>query len=219
MTCYDGYFIRPSPPGTEVKALEESLVRVAGKGAIASWAPTGFGVASGHDILERGLYLALFDSQITQLGPATTEAKRYLAANTNLHPDLLDTFVLLGDPATRLNVLKPTAVTASDFIAAPGTRAIVLTWNTALETNMIGFNIYRAPAAGGNPQRLNPELIPAKAAGQMEGAAYRFDDAQCQAGVEYRYWLEVVELGGASERLGPVEATWLNTVLLPLVLR
>ena len=40
-----------------------------------------------------------------QIGPATTQAKLYLFANTSSYLDLLDTYLLFGDPATSLNVL------------------------------------------------------------------------------------------------------------------
>ena len=105
MTCLEGYFIHPSLPNLDFSSVGEALVRVHGKGAIASWSPTGKGVASGHELLSQGLYTAIFQDDVTQLGPATTLAKFYLAANTGGHPELLDTYLLFGDPATRLNVL------------------------------------------------------------------------------------------------------------------
>ncbi len=51
MTCLEGYFIWPGYP-----ALAETFVRLPTTGAIASWSPTGLGLATGHDYLHRGLY-------------------------------------------------------------------------------------------------------------------------------------------------------------------
>ena len=105
MTCLEGYFVRATPPGEDYSSLAEALVRLPTTGAIASWSATGQGIATGHDYLHRGLYEAIFQEDIIELGPATTYAKHYLAAGTPWYRDLLDTYLLFGDPATRLNVL------------------------------------------------------------------------------------------------------------------
>ncbi|HHE73213.1 MAG TPA: hypothetical protein ENL34_13130, partial [Chloroflexi bacterium] len=102
MTCWEGYYIRPSSPDRDYSALAEAIVRLPTTGAIASWSATGFGLAHGHDYLNRGLFEALFWKDITALGPATTYAKLYLADNSAGYDDLLDTYLLFGDPATRL---------------------------------------------------------------------------------------------------------------------
>ena len=100
MACMDGSFdLLPGP------ALAESMTIAAGKGAIGSFSSTGWSVASGHDYLHEGLYLALFEDGIIGVGAATTQAKFYLYANTAGHRDLIDTFMLFGDPALKLNVL------------------------------------------------------------------------------------------------------------------
>jgi hypothetical protein len=99
MTCQEGYFIWPNFP-----SLAESLVRARDKGAIASFSPSGFGLASGHDLLAQGLYHAFFSDGTTQFGPATTFAKYYLDTNGPGYLDLIDTYNLFGDPATRLKI-------------------------------------------------------------------------------------------------------------------
>jgi uncharacterized repeat protein (TIGR01451 family) len=105
MTCLDGFYIRPSPAGLDYSSLAEVVVRASDRGAIASWSPTGMGVASGHDYLNQGLFLALFADDLVRLGPATTEAKLYLYSQTGLYRELLDTYALFGDPATALDVV------------------------------------------------------------------------------------------------------------------
>jgi uncharacterized repeat protein (TIGR01451 family) len=105
MTCLEGAYQNPRFVG-----VGESVVRLSGRGAIASWSPTGLGVATGHDYLHRGFYDALFNWDVSRLGPATTAGKLYLFTNAQAGDgsprfrDLLDTYVLLGDPATRINV-------------------------------------------------------------------------------------------------------------------
>ncbi len=99
MTCQEGYFQLP-----EKSALAEVAVRKAQGGAVASWSPTGFGLATGHDLLERGFMLAVYHEDMPIMGPATQRGKLYLYENASAgrHDDLMDTFMLFGDPALRI---------------------------------------------------------------------------------------------------------------------
>jgi len=107
MTCLEGYFIAPSLANFDLSSLGESIVRAENKGAIASWSPSGMDVAEGHEYLNKGLYSAVFDDGVTQIGPATTQAKYNLYNNTSSYRTLIDTYILFGDPATELHVLDP----------------------------------------------------------------------------------------------------------------
>ncbi|MDH7486773.1 MAG: C25 family cysteine peptidase [Anaerolineae bacterium] len=99
MTCLEGYFHEAA-----YEAFGEADVRLPGGGAVASWSPTGLGLASGHDLLEQGLFLALFRGGVQELGAATTAGKLYLLANSpaGKYDDLVETYTLLGDPALRV---------------------------------------------------------------------------------------------------------------------
>jgi uncharacterized repeat protein (TIGR01451 family) len=119
LTCLEGYYIHPSAPERDRSSFAESIVRVAGGGAIASWSPTGLGVSTGHDLLEKGLFQAIFFDGVHQVGPATTRAKLHLYANSGGYRELLDTYLLFGDPALHLNVLK-TDVGISKTVDPPG---------------------------------------------------------------------------------------------------
>lgn len=107
MTCLDGYFIWPKPAVGDYSSLGELVVRLDEAGAIASFSPAGFGVAHGHDYLERGLFRAIFAPFPTDLGLATLRAKLYLNENTTGFSDLIETYTLFGDPATRLQTVEP----------------------------------------------------------------------------------------------------------------
>lgn len=96
MTCYDGYFQFPG-----LMSVSEGMVRQAAGGAIASWAPSGQGVATRHDVLDRGFFEAVMEQNVRRIGDATLFAKAKLLANGG-GLDLLDTYNLLGDPATLL---------------------------------------------------------------------------------------------------------------------
>ena len=99
MTCFTGFFHHP-----EYGTLDESLLRLSGGGAIATWSPSGLGVATGHDHLYQGFYRAVFTNGTDQLGPATLYAKMRLYSQAPAHADLLDTYHLFGDPAMALNL-------------------------------------------------------------------------------------------------------------------
>ena len=103
MTCYDGYFINPHVSSGH--SLGESFVRASGKGAAASWSPTGLGIASGHDLLDRGFLASVLLGGEVDLGGATMAGKLALWS-AGLHLDLVDTYILFGDPALRINLLE-----------------------------------------------------------------------------------------------------------------
>jgi len=96
MTCYTSQFSYP-----DSDTLDESLLRRAGGGAVATWGPTTLGLVGGHEILHQKLFDAVFQNGIAELGAATEAAKAYLRP---VYSDLHDTFILLGDPAMDLNL-------------------------------------------------------------------------------------------------------------------
>jgi hypothetical protein len=96
MTCFTGAFQRPEP------TLDEALVTLPGGGAAAVWGATGLGVSTGHGYLSEGFFRNTFDHEADTVGEAALAGKLALFANGQ-HLDLMDTFVLLGDPALRLN--------------------------------------------------------------------------------------------------------------------
>lgn len=96
MTCFTSTFHRPEP------TLDASLVRLPGGGAVATWGPTGLGVSTGHGKLDEGFFQAVFADNADTVSQAALAGKVALAA-TGQNLDLLDTFTLLGDPATRFN--------------------------------------------------------------------------------------------------------------------
>jgi hypothetical protein len=91
MTCLTGYFQDPS-----IESLGEALLKSAG-GAIAVWASSGMTEPSAQvEMNQRAIQLLFAGSGLT-VGEITAQAK---AATNN--PDVRRTWVLLGDPATRI---------------------------------------------------------------------------------------------------------------------
>jgi len=131
MTCDEGYYAIPSSSSRDNSSVGESLVRAPNGGAIASWSPMGWGYAIDHDYLDRGIFEALFEEDIVELGPAATYAKHHLAGSLGINHYLLDTYLLFGDPATRLKVLPADLTiektTVGDQYAFEGGDAITYT--------------------------------------------------------------------------------------------
>ncbi len=112
----------------------------------------------------------------------------------------------------------PTAVTLADFSATRGTGQIRLTWQTLMEIDTLGFNVYRSssPDSGRRGQRLNEALIPAAAVGSVLGQTYEFIDDTVQPGWQYYYWLEVINLDD-TQLFGPQSVNQFIGLYLPVV--
>jgi len=130
MTCYDGFYHFPG-----VSSLGESIVREAWKGAIASWSPTGLGVDTGHEWLAKGFVDALFGGKVDRLGPATMHGLLNLLAGTPNFHELIDTYVLFGDPALRVSPPYCNALGVSDTncdcrVDALDVQAVAARWHS-----------------------------------------------------------------------------------------
>ena len=111
------------------------------------------------------------------------------------------------DKASAISLVNTAATLASlDAVAAPG--RVTVRWETASEADTLGFNLYRAAAAGGEWTKLNAALIPSQAPGSPFGASYRYDDASAARGTAYRYRLAAVGLAGGET---PLESVQVNT--------
>ncbi|MBN1148598.1 MAG: hypothetical protein JXA78_15170, partial [Anaerolineales bacterium] len=114
--------------------------------------------------------------------------------------------------------LGPTAVTMGQYGAISGVGQVTIYWETALELDAIGFNLFRATDPDGERVQLNPELIPSQAFGGLMGAYYEFIDYDVQAGQTYYYWLEFIDFEGKTV-FGPMAGYGGYGIYLPLVTR
>lgn len=103
MTCLTSAFQQPAYSGT---TIDERLVVHPTGGAIATWGPTGLGIAHGHDALQRGFYRALWSRPggTATLGDLTLAGYQELFMRGTCCQDTLRTFTLLGDPLTKARV-------------------------------------------------------------------------------------------------------------------
>jgi hypothetical protein len=88
-------------------------------------------------------------------------------------------------------------------------QAVMLHWETAVEKDNQGFNIYRGDSDKGPWAQLNSALIPSQVpSGSQGGATYEWLDRTAKSGQTYFYLLEDVAADGAGGRAtqhGPVQ--------------
>jgi hypothetical protein len=100
----------------------------------------------------------------------------------------------------------PTAVTLASFTATSQASGILIAWETAMEIDTVGFNLYRAQSPSGDWVRLNTTLIPSQSPGSVFGATYTWLDEDVASGITYYYKLEDVEVGGQRTFHGAITA-------------
>ena len=96
LNCLNGYFVAPS-----FDSLSESLLKADGRGAIASFSPSGLSLDGPAHQYHRALMAELTSGQHQRLGDAVLAAQKAYA-QTGLMPELLSVYHLLGDPAMRI---------------------------------------------------------------------------------------------------------------------
>ncbi|HAM51175.1 MAG TPA: hypothetical protein DCP92_10990 [Nitrospiraceae bacterium] len=92
MTCWNGWFPNPYD-----ETLAESLLKAGQGGAVAVWASSGLTDPEGQLPMNKQLITLLFNGKPLTIGEATAKAK---AATSDM--DVRRTWILFGDPATRL---------------------------------------------------------------------------------------------------------------------
>ncbi len=200
MACLEGFFHEPN-----LVPLAESYLLSPLGGAVASWSPTGFGVATGHDWLEQGLFLSVFQDGETILGLASDAGKKYLHDNApaEKYDDLIDTFLLFGDPALQIQgFVGPTAVDMTGLSAQASADGVQVAWGTVKETEILGFDVLRSQRPDGPFSTITSAMIPALSPGASQGNPYSFVDATANPEVSYWYKLKVLTLKGGSEEYG-----------------
>jgi len=185
MTCLNGYFV--DPESFAFPSLAEALLRAASGGAVAVFMPTAMTAPEGQRILDTALFEAVFTRDIRTLGPAISAAKQTLLANGLEYEETSETFLLFGDPATRLKNPLPTAPLGLTAQVPAG--GVSLGWQEATDcdgSGVAGYNVYRSTTSGGGYTKLNTALI--------TGAS--FVDPNLQSGTWY-YVVTSVDSDGA----------------------
>jgi hypothetical protein len=95
MNCLNGYFVAPN-----YESLSEALVKAEGRGAIATFSPSGLSLDAPAHAFHRALMAELVSGVHERLGDAVLAAQKAYA-ETGLMPELLSVYQLLGDPAMK----------------------------------------------------------------------------------------------------------------------
>ena len=127
--------------------------------------------------------------------------------------------------SSTVSVESPTAVSLASFTARPLLDAVQVDWETILEIDSLGFNLYRSSDPRDDFTLLNLELIPVKNPGSILGSRYMWLDSTVSPGGTYYYILEEVDIYGKTESYGPIWVTLAPSashgfqIFLPLVNR
>ena len=115
-------------------------------------------------------------------------------------------------PWAEIGPVLPLAVEMNFFEASGAEESIVLRWQTAFETDNIGFNVYRSETLiREDAIQLNQELIASLVPpGSTFGADYEFIDNSALPYTTYFYWIEDVDVNGTITTHGPVRAEWVD---------
>jgi hypothetical protein len=98
----------------------------------------------------------------------------------------------------------PTVIVLLSFTAAATQEGMEIRWVTGAEINTLGFHLWRSTdSTFGNAERITQQLV-LSTGGVSTGAAYSYVDRNVDSGVNYRYWLQEVEIGGTTALHGPI---------------
>ena len=97
MTCLNGLFTHP-----EIESLAETLLWNSNGGAVAALAPTSLTLTTDQIYLSRAIIDNLSDNPGASLGELLLSAQREIPVENHGAFEVMLTFLLFGDPATRL---------------------------------------------------------------------------------------------------------------------
>jgi hypothetical protein len=84
-------------------SLAELFALSPNKGAFGVFAPTNLGYLGEHRMIDEALFKLIFEKNVRSLGELVTQSK-ISAHSAGASDEVLETFVLIGDPASRLKV-------------------------------------------------------------------------------------------------------------------
>lgn len=100
MTCLAGFFIHP-----KITSLAETLLFTPDTGAVTVLAPTSLSLPNGQKPLSDAFARALIAPEQTRIGDVLLSAQRGMSVDSSVTIDVLQTFLLLGDPALTVKKL------------------------------------------------------------------------------------------------------------------
>lgn len=117
MTCNSGAIDYPVPKWNI--AISEDMLRQPAGGAIGLFVPSGPGFSSGHMKLSAAIHDAFLKKRVRQMGDAAALARSLYLLQKN-QVEIMQMFILLGDPALALQIPQgEAALTADKNIITP----------------------------------------------------------------------------------------------------
>lgn len=168
-------------------------------------------LASGAAVTVAARFSALIDTGPLPERRATVTATVQGAWANPDGPSLLGSLLLLPtqSAADWVRIFQPTGLTVTGLAAGRTPTGVAVTWRTINEANVMGFDVLRRAAIGGNAgawRVVSPSLILARHAGAGQGDDYRFADEGVSPSAPYEYQLAVWLLDGRKVIFGPVAA-------------
>ncbi len=184
-----------------VNGVQEGSIDTGTRDSITNSLPTAIGAALAADGVE-DTHSQFFDGQMDEIRLSDIARSTSWLSISYRNQNDPSSFYSIGPEGESI----PTAVTLASFTAEPGAEVITLTWETTIEINNVGFNLYRSDAADGPYTPLNETLIPSQAPGSMQGATYTWRDEAVIPGHTYFYQLEDIDVNGTHTYHGPISA-------------
>jgi len=107
-----------------------------------------------------------------------------------------------------VGMYDPLLLELTSFQAYSLNNQVILSWSTASEVDILGYNLLREPIRfkrlPHNQVVINPLLIPS-IGNDVQGGNYKFVDNEVTVHRRYRYILQVVEISGVRRIIGTIE--------------
>ena len=144
----------------------------------------------------------LFDGKIDEVRVCSTARSAGWIATKYNNQNAPATFYAVGSEQGA----GVTAVTLLEFTAVGDGSDVKVGWQTTLETQNMGFDLYRSESREGPYEKLTPQLIPGGF--DSPGGSYGYTDKGLVRGRLYYYLLEDVDVHGRVTRHGPICVDW-----------
>lgn len=204
--------LTPGQTSTVVVSVEN------GDGVLSAWVDwnqDGDFTDAGEDVfinlpLNNGDHFLNLNVPITA-SPGSTYARFRLTAGTSgsINSDNPNGAAGVGEVEDyQVVISNPLAITLASFDAQAQAGHVLVTRETASELQNSGFNLYRTVTADPPTAANLLTFVPSQGPGSAQGFFYSHQDYDVTAGQTYWYWLEDVDLSGATSMHGPVSVVY-----------